>query len=612
MKMLEQLRERRLVQITLSYIGVGWILLQVVDQLVERGLLADIAYQLMLLWFLVGIPAALLIGWNHGEKGRQRAPVSELVVLVFLLATGVGFSGDTVQRHRTQQALAESSRETLRMRSIAVRYFDDGGTGGQFGYLADGLTEALIEELQQVSGLDVVSRNGTAQFRGTDAGADSIARVLDVGTVVEGTVEARGDHVRVHVRVLDGAGNVFKRGTVQRPLDDVVSLNRAVAQETARLLRLWVGAEVRVRESAEGTRSNAGWALLQRAAKLRKDAEARVRAGDVPDAHRLFELADGLLATAERADAVWPDPSTERAEIAYRRARLALATPELAVSLIEGGVASAERALSLNRTYGRALEIRGTLHYLKWLMRVESNVTDQDRLLSIARSDLETAVKYDPTRASAFATLSHLYYRDDVASAVLAATRAYEQDAYLEVADVVLWRLFNGSLELNNLSRARDWCSEGARRFPADYRFVSCNLRLMVTPFVARPDPDSAWLVLDRQDALTPPHLLDLEHIRGELTVGGVIARAGLTDSARAVVDRASPRITPAIDRTNELLLLEAYMRVLTGEKDRAVDLLTRYASIDPQQFERARGEVQWWWRDLESDARFRRLFGLD
>ncbi|HEU4563430.1 MAG TPA: serine/threonine-protein kinase, partial [Gemmatimonadaceae bacterium] len=50
-------------------------------------------------------------------------------------------------------------------RKVAVLYFDDGSRDRRLGYLADGLTESLIEALESVPTLEVVSRNGVAPWR---------------------------------------------------------------------------------------------------------------------------------------------------------------------------------------------------------------------------------------------------------------------------------------------------------------------------------------------------------------------------------------------------------------------------------------------------------------
>ncbi len=67
---------------------------------------------------------------------------------------------------------------------VAVLYFDDLSGGGKLAYMADGLTESLIDELSQVQELDVVSKSGVAMFRGSEATPDSIAKTLSAGTLV--------------------------------------------------------------------------------------------------------------------------------------------------------------------------------------------------------------------------------------------------------------------------------------------------------------------------------------------------------------------------------------------------------------------------------------------
>ena len=57
---------------------------------------------------------------------------------------------------------------------VGVLYFVDESRNGDLRYLADGLTESLIEQLSQVNALDVVSADGVRPFRGSVVSADSI------------------------------------------------------------------------------------------------------------------------------------------------------------------------------------------------------------------------------------------------------------------------------------------------------------------------------------------------------------------------------------------------------------------------------------------------------
>ena len=608
----KELRERRLVQIVFSYLGALWVLLEVLDHFTDRGMLPDIVYQVALIWGLAGIPAALVVGWYHGEKGRQHAVLSEIFILVALTLGALTASGMSVSNYRIDTQLAISADNALELRRVAVRYFDD-QTGGELGYLADALTEDLIAELSRVDALDVISRNGSAQFRDADIPVDSIGRALGAGTMVDGSIARRGTNVRLDLRIIDSrSGAVIQRASLERPAASMLELRDSVVGESSRLLRGWIGEEVRIRSRAEDAGSLESWTLVQRAEKRRKDAESAMAAGDFDEAFAAFDDADALLVDAQRIDASWPEPAVQRAAIAYRLARLAQNDPAEAVELIEEGVAHADDALRLARNHPRALELRGTLLYYQYLLRVAPDERSRNALLDRARADLRAAVDYDASLAGAWSTLSHLYYQvDDIPNAVVAAQRAWEADAYLEVAELVLWRLFGGTLDLMNFAPAVRWCEEGARRFPESHRFAACRLRLMGTPAipVAEIDIDEAWRLLARQDSLVPARAAEFEHARGLMTLAAVLARASLPDSARAVLTRARAQASPDIDPTRELLLVEAYARAVLGEKDEAVRLLEEHEAAVPGAFA-GDGAALWWWRDLQDHPGFRRLIG--
>jgi len=65
------LSERRLPQIVLGYGAIAWGLLELSAQLVERGILPEVAYQLVLVAAATGLPAVLTGAWFHGKKGQQ-------------------------------------------------------------------------------------------------------------------------------------------------------------------------------------------------------------------------------------------------------------------------------------------------------------------------------------------------------------------------------------------------------------------------------------------------------------------------------------------------------------------------------------------------------------
>jgi tetratricopeptide (TPR) repeat protein len=210
--------------------------------------------------------------------------------------------------------------------------------------------------------------------------------------------------------------------------------------------------------------------------------------------------------------------------------------------------------------------------------------------------------------ARANVILSHVYYATrDVPGALLAARRAYEEDAYLEDNDRTLLRLFWGSVDLEQFSEARRWCAEGGRRFRSDHRFVQCQLWLMVTPAV-RGEPDHAWRLLARLDTLAPAARRPYMVAEGRILVAGALAKAGQVDSARRILMRGRGAITHEVDPEQNLLAREAYVRTLTQDPDTAINLLKRYVAANPEHPFAAQANTTWWWRELKSHPRWREV----
>src|ERR1019366_10475422 len=69
-------------------------------------------------------------------------------------------------------------------------------------YFADGLTDALITDLGKVSGLRVITHTSAISYRKTNKSLPEIARELNVGAVVEGTVLRSGDRVRITIQLV--------------------------------------------------------------------------------------------------------------------------------------------------------------------------------------------------------------------------------------------------------------------------------------------------------------------------------------------------------------------------------------------------------------------------
>jgi TolB-like protein len=495
-------------------------------------------------------------------------------------------------------------------RRIAVLYFDDLSRTRDLGYLADGLTEALIDELSGVRPLEVISRNGVLPYRNDSIPPDSIARVLNVGTLVAGSVEEAGGRLRTTVRLVDGAsGADFRRASFGTPTKNPLAALDTITQEIARFLRARLGEEVRLRRQHLTTSDPDAWALVQRSELHRKRADSSAALGDTARASREISVADSLLVRSEALDPRWAEPVILRAAIAYRQSRLRGPDPEFARPWIEKGLGHVTRAIARDPRSADALELRGTLLYWKWLLSLERNPLAAKRLLASAQEDLEAATQINPMQAGAWSALSHLYYQTSGATAAkLAALRAYEADAYLSAADQILWRLFTSSYDLQQFAEADRWCQEGQRRFPANSGFVECQLWMLITTGKA-PDVGKAWDLVGRAEHLVPAGKWPFEQRKMHIFTAAVLARAGHSDSARQVLSRA--RTDSTTDPTRELPYYEALAYAFLGDRTAGLASLSNYVAKEP---DKRRAEIAadtaWFLRSLRQDPRFEQLFG--
>jgi TolB-like protein/predicted Zn-dependent protease len=129
--------------------------------------------------------------------GRRRWLIAAAAVaLVTLLAAGLDFGG---VRRRLLEGTGAPDIDSL----VVLPLTNLSGDPGQ-DFFADGMTEALIAELSQIEGLDVVSRTSATQYKGTTKSLPEIVGELGVDGVIEGGVLREGDQVRVTIKLVSG------------------------------------------------------------------------------------------------------------------------------------------------------------------------------------------------------------------------------------------------------------------------------------------------------------------------------------------------------------------------------------------------------------------------
>ncbi len=179
---------------------------------------------------------------------RRQMLVLTVLTLVAALTTLVGLD---VGGWRGWLARLVGVDGPARITSLAVLPLENVSGDPDQDYLADGMTEALITALGQIGALRVISRTSVMRFKGMNRPLAEIAQELNVGAVVEGSVQRVGQEAGVSVRLIHATTEelLWSQG-YQRDLSDLLRLQSQVAQAIARQVEVAVTPEEEARLTA--------------------------------------------------------------------------------------------------------------------------------------------------------------------------------------------------------------------------------------------------------------------------------------------------------------------------------------------------------------------------
>ena len=244
--------------------------------------------------------------------------------------------------------------------SIAVLPFVNMSGDKEQEYFSDGLSEELLNDLARINELHVAARTSAFSFKGKDTDIGAIARKLNVGTVLEGSVRRSKNTVRITAQLIDTAtGFHLWSQTYDRNLDDLLKLQADIAEAVASALKVKLLGDAVSEMKVGGTRNAAAYDAYLRSASAywqvssERDTES-VRAGFQEAVHLdpnfALAYAGWSLALNAYADLFAQGPAVGDF---YRQARAqALKAVSLAPELAEGHLALAiayERSLDFTR-----------------------------------------------------------------------------------------------------------------------------------------------------------------------------------------------------------------------------------------------------------------------
>jgi TolB-like protein/DNA-binding winged helix-turn-helix (wHTH) protein/tetratricopeptide (TPR) repeat protein len=152
--------------------------------------------------------------------------------------------------------------------SIAVLPFVNMSGDKEQEYFSDGLTEELLNSLAEINELQVAARTSAFSFKGKDTDIGTIARKLNVGVVLEGSVRRSAHTIRITAQLINAVtGFHLWSKTYDRDLGDVLKLQTEIATSVASALKVTLLGDVAAKVELGGTRNPAAFDAYLRGAK---------------------------------------------------------------------------------------------------------------------------------------------------------------------------------------------------------------------------------------------------------------------------------------------------------------------------------------------------------
>jgi TolB-like protein len=247
----EELKNRNVYKVATAYAISGWLIMQVVDTIGDNLEWPITIAATITKILIVGFPIALVLTWLYEftPQGLKRTGAKQLdttdnkkagrrlnhiiiatlaITICFMLAERVFFAGNTSINKR-QKA------------SIAVLPFVNFSLEEGNEQFADGLTEEILNQLAQLSGLQVTARTSSFKFKDKNEDVRIIGEQLTVNYLLEGSIryDSKRNRVRITAQLIN-ASNGFHlwSKTYEEGFDEIFAIQEKVSRKVASELRV--------------------------------------------------------------------------------------------------------------------------------------------------------------------------------------------------------------------------------------------------------------------------------------------------------------------------------------------------------------------------------------
>jgi serine/threonine-protein kinase len=236
-RLFEELKRRRVFRAVLLYLLIGFPAIELLDIVLPAFDVPPWVNRTILVIYLSGFPVAILVAWfiqvtpdgikaHHGDDHYGN-------VTDFFMEGGAARS---VHEEGSVYLKGEKAAGSPMPdpKSLAVLPLENLSPNPANAYFASGVHEEILDQLAKISDLKVKSRTAVLRYQDTTETPSRIARELNVGWIMEGTVRFSKQRARITTELISANDDIHKWSeTYDFELDDIFLVQSEVAKKVA-------------------------------------------------------------------------------------------------------------------------------------------------------------------------------------------------------------------------------------------------------------------------------------------------------------------------------------------------------------------------------------------
>lgn len=233
-RLFSEMKRRRVTRVIVLYAIAGWIVIEVSSTVLPNLNLPDWSVTLVTVLVVLGFILAIMLAWafDIGPGGIHRTPDKPD-------AEAEPATAQPTKPVEDADQSATARTDVVDLKSIAVLPFVNMSGDAENEYFSDGISEEILNLLVKLPKLRVASRTSSFAFKGKDFDIPEVARRLNVGTVLEGSVRRAGERVRITAQLIEtSTDSHLWSETYDREMKDVFAIQDDIAQSIVEALQM--------------------------------------------------------------------------------------------------------------------------------------------------------------------------------------------------------------------------------------------------------------------------------------------------------------------------------------------------------------------------------------